>query len=167
MQLVVVRHARAEERSDFLRHTNDDSLRPLTDDGRERMRSVAKGLRRLVPKVDRLFSSTLVRAFQTAEIISFEYKNMGFDQVSTLAPGFDRNETLKWLKQFEGEKTVMIVGHEPDLSEFVSYLLSGNSSPFVSLKKGGACRLDFEGVVRARGAQLAWYMDPSILRRIE
>jgi phosphohistidine phosphatase len=166
VQLVVVRHARAEEKSEFSRISDDDSLRPLTEDGKERMRKVARGIKRLVPQVDHMFSSTLVRAVQTAEILTYEYDSMSFTQVPNLAPGFSRDETLKWLKKFEGNQTVIIVGHEPDLSEFVSWMLSGNSSPFVAMKKGGACLIEFPSSVRTRQAQLSWYLDPSVLRKL-
>ncbi|MGE3974659.1 MAG: phosphohistidine phosphatase SixA [Bdellovibrionales bacterium] len=166
MKLVVVRHAKAEERSDFSRISDDDNLRPLTKEGRDKMVKISRGLRHLVSQVDHLYSSTLVRAVQTAEIISAEYGGMQFGQVEHLVPGFSRDETMKWLKNFEGNQTVMVVGHEPDLSEFISWMLSGNSSPFVAMKKGGACCVEFMSFIRARQAQLLWYMEPSALRRL-
>ena len=68
MNILVIRHAIAADRE---RHAEqhdgeDDGLRPLTARGRKRMREGARGLRRLVPKIDLLATSPLTRAAQTA-----------------------------------------------------------------------------------------------------
>ena len=62
MQLLVIRHAIAVEREDFARTGKDDRLRPLTDEGRKKMKQGAKGLRQLAPRIDLLATSPLTRA---------------------------------------------------------------------------------------------------------
>ena len=52
MELLLVRHARAEEREVFAISGADDALRPLTREGAARMRDVAAGLHRLLPDLD-------------------------------------------------------------------------------------------------------------------
>ena len=67
MELLLVRHAIAEPRDD--ERWPDDRDRPLNELGEERMRRAAKGLARIVPEVTIVFSSPLVRAWRTAEIL--------------------------------------------------------------------------------------------------
>src|SRR5947209_13148449 len=66
-ELYLVRHGVAEERGE---KWPDDTKRPLTADGVERMRKAARGLERLDVQLDVILSSPLVRARQTAEILS-------------------------------------------------------------------------------------------------
>ena len=74
MQLLVIRHAIAEEQEDFARSGRDDSERPLTDEGRDKMRRGIAGLRRMVSRIDLLASSQYTRARQTAELVAEGYK---------------------------------------------------------------------------------------------
>ncbi|MDH3366486.1 MAG: histidine phosphatase family protein, partial [Gemmatimonadota bacterium] len=69
MQLLVVRHAIAEDRDIFAAAGREDDERPLTEEGTRRMAAGAVGLVRVVPRLDAVASSPLVRAVQTAEII--------------------------------------------------------------------------------------------------
>ena len=73
MQVLVVRHAIAEQREEFAPTGKDDSQRPLTHDGRRKMRRGAVGLRAVVPAIDVLATSPLLRAVQTAEILAAVY----------------------------------------------------------------------------------------------
>src|SRR5262245_49797749 len=60
MHLLVVRHAIAEDKDVFARTGRSDDLRPLTDDGRAKMRRAADGLRSVAPEVDLVATSPLV-----------------------------------------------------------------------------------------------------------
>jgi phosphohistidine phosphatase len=59
-----------------------------------------------------------------------------------------------------------LVGHEPHLSGWVSWCLSGSIDAIVELRKGGACLLRFEDSIGAKRARLAWLMTPAVLRRL-
>src|SRR5882724_2462532 len=67
VRLLVVRHAIAEDPAVFAATGRSDAERPLTEKGRRRMRRVARGLKKLVPAIDGLATSPLVRAVETAE----------------------------------------------------------------------------------------------------
>ena len=69
MKLLLIRHAIAEEREDFEKTGKDDRLRPLTDEGRKKMKQAARGLKEVVPHVDLLATSPLTRAAQTGAIL--------------------------------------------------------------------------------------------------
>ena len=164
-RLLVVRHAIAEERIDFAKTGKSDFYRPLTERGRDRMARAASGLHSIVPDLELLASSPLTRALQTADIIAEEYGDMSIEQVESLGSG-NSHEFLGWLRKSLQGGTTAIVGHEPMLGEWTSWLLSGQMSDFVLFKKGAACLLEFPGPVQPGGAYLVWSLAPAQLRRL-
>ena len=164
MQLLVVRHAIAEEREKWA--PRDDDLRPLTDDGRKKMKEAAKGLRSLVPNVDVLASSPLTRALQTAAILAKVYDKSEPVKVETLAPGQPPPAFATWLKTHASKKVVAIVGHEPSLGTIITWLTAGIEQSFIELGKGGACLLDLGERIDAGEAMMEWVLRPSQLRAL-
>jgi phosphohistidine phosphatase len=164
MQLLVVRHAIAEEREKWA--SRDDRLRPLTDDGRKKMKEVAKGLRGLMPRLDILATSPLTRAQQTAEILAKIYESMDIVTVDALAPGQRPPALATWLRTQALHKTVAVVGHEPGLGAAVSWLAAGTERSFVELGKGGACLLELGERIDAGEAMVLWALRPSQLRAL-
>ena len=163
MELLVVRHAIAEDREAFAATGREDAERPLTADGARKMRRAARGLRGVVPAVDAIVSSPLVRAAETAEILRREF---GIDEVQTLdllAPETPVGEVTRWLATAD-HQVVMFVGHEPQLGRLVTYLVSGLDRSGIELKKGAVCLIDFAEEPTAGGGQLRWAMPPSVLR---
>jgi phosphohistidine phosphatase len=165
MQLLVIRHAIAEEREDFSRTGRDDRLRPLTDEGRKKMKQAARGLRRLVPQIDLLATSPLTRAAQTGAILDSVYGGLSEVEIAELAPEASSIELLSWLRKRKEERVAM-VGHEPSLSLILSWLLTGSERRLFSFRKGGACLLDFPGEVGAGTATLLWALTPGQLRAL-
>ena len=125
MCLLVVRHAIAMDREEFARSGKDDGERPLTKEGRDKMQKGAKGLREIVPTIDVLASSPLVRAMETAAIVAAAYDSLPVVTIDELKPEAKLAAFLRWLKSQHAEETVAIVGHEPHLSTLVSWLLAG------------------------------------------
>lgn len=164
MQLLVVRHGIAEEQEDWA--PRDDALRPLTDDGKKKMKEAAKGLRSLVPRIDFLASSPLTRAMQTATILSKAYETSQPATVDALVPGQRPPAFADWLRQHLARKTVAVVGHEPSLGSIVSWLAAGSERSFVELGKGGACLLELGAKAEAGEAMLLWVLRPSHLRAL-
>jgi phosphohistidine phosphatase len=165
MKLLVIRHAIAETREEFARSGKHDDLRPLTSRGRRRMRRVAQGLRCLVPELDLLASSPLVRATQTARIVAQVYPDAAHATVEELAPDHKLPAFLRWLREQQHHGVVAVVGHEPHLSHLVSWLLAGRFTSFVTLKKGAACLLEFRAIPTPAEAQLRWLLQPAEIRR--
>lgn len=167
MQLLVIRHAIAEDREEFAVTGLDDDLRPLTREGRRRMRRAARGLRGLVPELGALAASPLVRAAQTAEVLAGEYGVREWAAWPELSPGVHPSMLVDRLRSLHVDGgPVAVVGHEPDLGELVSWLLSGRTGSFVELKKGAACLLEFDGPPDPDRARLLWLMAPGHLRRL-
>jgi phosphohistidine phosphatase len=163
MKLLLIRHAIAEEPEDFARTGKDDRQRPLTDDGRKKMKQNAKGLRELVPEIGLLATSPLTRAAQTAAILDSVYGGLSEVEIEELSPEASPTEFLRWLRKQKAE-TIAAVGHEPSLSLILSWLLTGNERRLFSFRKGGACLLEFPDEVGAGTATLLWALAPGQLR---
>jgi phosphohistidine phosphatase len=164
MQLLIVRHAIAEERDTWA--PRDDDLRPLTEDGKKKMKEAAKGLLALIPRVDVLASSPLTRAMQTATILAKVYDKPEPLKVEALVPGQPPAAFAPWLRGHAGRKTVAVVGHEPSLGTLISWLAAGIEQSFVELGKGGACLLELGDKIDAGEAMVEWILRPSHLRTL-
>ena len=170
LQVLIVRHAIAKDPAEFAQTGTPDAERPLTKQGRKRMRLAARGLAMLVPDVGTIASSPLTRAVETADIVGGRYGKAGAEletlRLSALSPGKPANLLLSWLGEQPRELAVVLVGHEPHLGEFVSWALTGLRDSFVEFKKGAAILLEFEQEVRPGRAKLLWSLRPSQLRMI-
>jgi phosphohistidine phosphatase len=167
LELLVVRHAIAEDRDVFANTGRGDPERPLTAEGRRRFEKGARGLCEIVESVDVLATSTLARAKETGAILAAAYELRGTSELGELAPESDPAALVPWLRKHRSRSRVAIVGHEPHLSRLVQYLLTGSAGRgFVSLKKGGACLLSLGDTPTVGGAQLHWLLTPAQLRRL-
>ena len=131
MKLYFVRHAAAIEREGEV----VDEHRYLTLRGRESFRLTAKRMAKKGDMPDAIITSPLVRAVQTADILSEALAFRGKLLVSPeLAPGFGVAKLRRILASFKGTDSLVLVGHEPDLGVVVGTLLDlGRPLP---LKKG-------------------------------
>jgi phosphohistidine phosphatase len=167
LELLVVRHAIAEDRETFAARGKPDVERPLTGDGRRRFERAARGLRRIVDPIDVLATSTLSRAIQTGEILAAELKIGRATRLAELAPDAEPRALMPWLRRHASRPCVAIVGHEPHLSLLVEYLLTGTPGRgFVTLKKGGVCLLSLGRRPVAGRAQLGFLLTAGQLRRL-
>jgi phosphohistidine phosphatase len=166
MKLFFLRHGAAEDQS--IHDYPDDSVRPLTSDGKKEMRIIGKGMLRLGLEFGRILSSPYLRAKQTAEIVAQELRGSARAEFSqNLIPGASPENLLKeirsWSKDF---KNILLVSHEPFLSHCLSFLLSGNPEPFLVMKKGGLCKIKVENRDKSPQALLKWLLTPSQLAEI-
>jgi phosphohistidine phosphatase len=166
MQLLIVRHAIAEDRDEFARTGRADDERPLTRGGKRRMARGAKGLRRTLPGIDLLATSPLTRAAQTAALLADEYGELALAALEELRPTARYKDFLRWLRAQTEHEVIAAVGHEPHLSGLATLLLTGKSEPVLELKKGAACLLEFDEDVGPGKATLRWALTPGQLRRL-
>jgi phosphohistidine phosphatase len=164
VRIYLLRHAIAEPRNKRL--YPDDKDRPLSEKGKERMRAGARGMDALGLRLDRVLSSPLLRARQTARIVIRVLKpHPPLALSSSLAPGASLPDLIREVAHFSHESSVLLVGHEPDLSSFASLLLLGPGKELpLDFKKGGLCRIDFAGAPRAQSGRLFYHLIPRILR---
>ena len=166
MNLYILRHAIAEERDEST--YPDDSLRPLTAKGKKKMVKIAENLQDMGVQIDLILSSPFVRAHETASIVSssFGLKKKQVVLSDHLAPsGFAKDLIAEINEKYQVEN-LMLVGHEPYLSDLIAMLVSGNPSMSVVMKKGGLCRLSIETLVYDKCATLEWLLMPAQLTRM-
>ena len=149
MQIYVVRHAIAEDAG---KAGAGDARRALTLEGRKKMKDAAEGFAKLDPRIERIFSSPLVRALQTAEIVAKALKFAGeIDEMKELSPGYSPEEVLKRLQELRAVKSVVLAGHEPNCSELASCLLSSSDRIHLEFKKGAICLIESEELTAGSG----------------
>jgi len=165
MKLILMRHGRAEERLAFARNGGrDDALRPLTGDGRKRLHRSMTGLKQMVPTIDLVVTSPLLRAQQTAEIV-VEHYSSPLQQLDALAPGGEFDAVASWLGQQVAE-VVLLVGHEPDLGALASWFLTGSRVSFIPMKKGAIVQLGYAGKPAAGQGDLQLLLSSAQLRSL-
>jgi phosphohistidine phosphatase len=166
MEVLVVRHGIALDREDASSQGMLDRDRPLTLRGKKRMKRAARGLSRIAPGVVSLFSSPYRRAVETAELVEREYSDLEHAETGALVPDSPPEELAHFLAESSAEPLVAVVGHEPQLSTFVGYCVTGESRSMLTLGKGGACLLSFDDAPGPALGRLEWVLTPAVLRHL-
>lgn len=164
MKLYLLRHAIADVR-DPVKYP-DDSLRPLTKEGKDKFRRICGGIQRLRLAFDLVVSSPYTRAQQTAEIFCEELKISKAQLVlsENLTPFGDPQALFEEISaQYPNMDNLVCVGHEPYLSELIGALLCGNAAASITMKKGGLCCLTLSQLDFAGYATLEWLLTPAQL----
>jgi|SRR6516225_491980 phosphohistidine phosphatase len=159
----------------FLRHANagvpkanaaKDEKRPLDERGIKQGHDVGRALAAMNVTLDVIVSSPLLRALQTAEIVAREMRHRS--KVVTdaaLRPGASYEEFQQLLDRHSRTEAIMVVGHNPNLSQFLNKLLpGGNGATPIELKKGSIAKVEKEG---RNPAILKWYMTPKVVSAIQ
>lgn len=162
MNLYIVRHAIAVEEG--TPGYEDDSQRPLTDSGRKKMKKIVKGLRQLDIELDEILTSPYVRARDTAKILAEGFKMK--DKIAftdNLIPPGNFDLLIDEIVEKHAVDNLALVGHEPMLSRFISFLATGDQDARIMLKKGGVCLLSTDDLRQERRAALQWLLTPAIM----
>lgn len=161
IRIYLVRHGIAAEPADvpFL----DDASRPLTDKGRHRFQRLARAFARLGEAPDFLFTSPLVRAVQTAEILAGALDLGDVQVLPDLRPEGSLGRLLAEVgRRVKDEQGVALVGHDPLMSQLVSALgdLAKEQAAKVEFRKGSIVRIDVGALPSGRPSQPRWWMRP-------
>jgi phosphohistidine phosphatase len=160
MNIYILRHGIAVDPGmpDFLH----DADRPLTPKGERKLQDIAKAMLALELSFDVILSSPYVRARQTAELIAEAFgarKKVEFTE--SLTPGGSPKKLVDLIRRLEpAPENVLLSGHEPYLSAFISLLISGDPGLQIVMKKGGLCKLTVESLKAGRCAVLEWLLTP-------
>jgi phosphohistidine phosphatase len=161
MVLYFLRHASAGE---HLSNPKKDEKRALDKTGIEQCGEVGRALAALDVQVDAILSSPLKRSAQTASLVGNElsYEGKLFLE-DGLRPTATFAEFRKMLEKYGKLENVMVVGHNPNLSEFLGRSISANGcEASVELKKGAVARVEMN---RNSGSML-WCITPKVLRSV-
>src|SRR5439155_24352748 len=138
-----------------------DADRPLTPEGKRKLKRVAEAMQKLDLSFDLLLSSPYLRARQTAELVAEalgQKKKLEF--ADSLKPDGSFRNLIDYLKNWKS-RSVLLVGHEPHLSGLISFLLSGRPNLSITLKKVGLCRLAVDKLNYGQCATIEWLLTPS------
>jgi phosphohistidine phosphatase len=163
MELLIVRHGPAGDRKEWRASHRPDKERPLTKDGRRKTRAAARGLASVLDAVELVATSPWTRAAQSAEFLAAAF-GAKIVALPELVPDRSYEELAAWLKN-RREKRVALVGHEPHLSGFASWLMTGRDGSVLGLKKSQALLLDLKSPAPG-GATLLWSLPPRQLRAL-
>src|ERR687887_1626760 len=161
MIVYFLRHASAGH---HLANPTHDERRSLDEEGIEQCRQVGRALAAMDVHVDAVISSPLKRATQTASLVANE---IGFDgklqRTPALRPDAQVEAFSELLARNAKPEALMVVGHNPSLSQFLSLLISeGASARSVDLKKCAVARVDLSGKMGI----LKWILTPKIVQTL-
>jgi phosphohistidine phosphatase len=161
MVIYFLRHASAGE---SLANPKKDEKRALDKTGIEQCGEVGRALNALDVQVDVIVSSPLKRAAQTAALVGNELGYEGklvFED--SLRPTGTFADFRKMLEKYAKLENMMLVGHNPNLSEFLGRSISASGcEASVELKKGAVARVEMN---RNSGSML-WCITPKVLRSV-
>jgi phosphohistidine phosphatase len=161
-ELYLIRHGVAAERGE---NFPDDTKRPLTNEGVQKLRKEAKALVALDITLDVILTSPLVRTRQTAEIVAGAFRDPPpIVNMASLAPGAAHHAIIEELSKQHRRHRIALVGHEPGIGELAGRLI-GSRRP-LEFRKGAICRIDVASLPPAGPGQLRWFLTPRIMRKI-
>ncbi|MBI3271231.1 MAG: histidine phosphatase family protein [Planctomycetes bacterium] len=161
MIILGMRHAIAEPAEPGLR----DADRALTPEGHRKLVGIARGIRALRMHPGKIWTSPWVRAAQTAAVVARELSMGEPTPTEVLTPGHSPPEVWERLLSNCPEEEILCVGHEPLLSDLAAYLLSGDTSITLRLKKGGLFAVDVGQHHGPGSGDLLFLLEPGHLRR--
>ena len=160
MNLYLMRHAEAVPVGGEVAR---DADRPLSARGEHDAALVGKALVRIDPSVDVVVTSPLLRAVQTGDIVRTGIGEHAILQKSTnLSPGFSVERLMEELTVLSRGGNVVAVGHQPDLSMCISYLIAVSGAATVAMEPGAVACVKLSPRGRRSESQLRWLLTPEI-----
>ena len=158
--LYILRHGIAVERG--AAGFTQDSERPLTAEGKQKLRRIIKAMRAQELEFDLILTSPYLRARQTAELVAGAFRLRSKVQICPpLVAEADAEEVVEHLKAMQPmPENLLLVGHEPQLSQLISLLLTGSPNLSLTFKKGGLCKLTVPMWKAVPCAILDWLLTP-------
>ena len=158
----------------FLRHASagtkasdpkKDERRPLDEDGVLQSRHIGRFLATLGVEIEAVVSSPLKRALQTASLAAGE---LSFDREvqidDALRPESEYSAFQSLLARLSKYESVVIVGHNPSMTEFLNKAVSnGEMAAHLELKKGAVAKVEMNGST----GTLNWLVTPKIARTLQ
>jgi phosphohistidine phosphatase len=161
MFLYFLRHASAGQQ---LSSVKKDEKRGLDQDGIEQCGYIGRALSALGVQVEVIISSPLKRSTQTAALVGNEMGHEGkLVLENALRPEATFSDFQKMLQKYARQDSLLLVGHNPNLREFLGRVISDRAcEAMVELKKGAVAKVE----MRRSSGSLSWCITPRILRTL-
>jgi phosphohistidine phosphatase len=161
MFIYFLRHASAGQQ---LSNAKKDEKRGLDKDGIEQCGYIGRALAALGVQVEIIISSPLKRSTQTAALVGNEMGHEGkLVLENALRPEAGFSDFQKMLAKYARQDSILLVGHNPNLREFLGRVISNSGcEAVVELKKGAVAKVE----TRRSSGSLSWCITPRILRTI-
>ncbi|HYW79766.1 MAG TPA: histidine phosphatase family protein [Thermoguttaceae bacterium] len=162
MDLYIIRHAWAGDYGDP--QWPDDSLRPLSKEGKRRFAGFVDALasRGFAPEL--IATSPLIRCVETAQLVARGVEGEpDVIQRNELLPESDLQGLLAWTEaQSRKYRHIAWVGHAPDVGQLTAALV-GNGQSWIRFSKGAIAAIRFPGLPRPAEAELRWLVTAKVL----
>lgn len=147
---------------------SQDAERPLSSEGKEKMKRIAAAMNDIGVEVDLVLSSPYVRARDTALMAHDGLGLKGCLEFSNaLASGQDTKVVMTELKErFKKKQRIMVVGHEPDLSLLIGKLTSLGKLR-VEMKKAGLAKIEITETHPELRGTLEFLLTPKVMLRVK
>src|ERR1700730_1142725 len=161
MIIYFLRHASAGE---HLANPKKDEKRALDKEGIEQCGYIGRALAALDVQVDAIIASPLKRSTQTASLVGNELGYEGKLQIDAgLRPEAGLADFRKLLEKYSRQEAIMVVGHNPNLSQFLGSVISESGcEASAELKKGAVSKVE----MRRTSGTLQWCVTPKLLRSL-
>ena len=161
MFVYFLRHASAGEP---LNNAKKDEKRGLDQDGIQQCGYIGRALAALGVQVDLILSSPLKRSTQTAALVGNEMGHEGkLVLENALRPESGFADFQKMLQKYARQESILVVGHNPNLAEFLGRVISERGcEAIVEMKKGAVAKVE----MRRSAGSLSWCITPRILRTL-
>jgi phosphohistidine phosphatase len=158
VQVYLMRHGIAADPVEYA----TDGDRPLTAKGGAKTQAVAHQLKAFGLQCDEILTSPLVRAQQTADILFQANLANQLNVTETLAPGGSFSDWLHWLNAERQPplQSLLLVGHEPDLSQWAELLVWGEVKSVLTLKKAGIMGITIPNTLNPIGNSILFWLTP-------
>ena len=160
MDIYFLRHASAGDSKALI--PQEDEKRPLDAKGIEQSKQIGQLLAALEVEPEAFISSPLTRAVQTAELAAEQlpsHPSITIDDA--LRPDASYEQFQELLHHYERRSAIVVTGHNPNQSEFLSYLISGGTArDAAELKKGAVAKVEY----KLGKATLQWCITPKLLK---
>jgi phosphohistidine phosphatase len=154
----------------LMRHANAGTIRenPLLDakrglikEGKEQCMLMAHVLNALKAPIDAIVSSPLKRSLQTAQLVGTE---LGYEAKVEVSPALGLNgnyvDFQKLLAKYADREGLLVVGHNPNIFQFLGRLVTGNGGAAIRMRKASIARVD----MNQHPPRLQLLMDPRTAR---
>jgi len=162
IDLFILRHGEAGNRMTVV---EKDSERPLTPEGRAEMQKIARSLKAIGLQTDRIYTSPLRRARETAEIAAKILEIPTLEEWDELKPDGSKTGLYRKLARLEQNPRPILVGHEPYLTSMIGEII-GTTSAKIVLKKGGVAKVRITSFTPRISGELRWLLTPKIIAKI-